>query len=279
MPRFTRQFRKKIGVVIVLVFLLIFALAPIYWMIITSVKTDVELYRGKYWFIPVKPTFTAYSEVFGQTKFITYYKNSLIVTGLTIAIALVISIFAAYSLTRLRWRGQRFIRLTVLFTYALPVVILVVPFFVVLSLLRLTDTLIGLVIAYLASITPFCTWFLMGYLQGMPTDIEDAAEIDGCGRFALIARIVIPLLLPGIATVTIYAFVQSWSLYLYPAILIRGAENQLLPVGISQFVQGDVYPWQKIMGAGLLVSVLPAVFFMFIQKYVVKGLTSGAIKG
>ena len=279
MPRFSERLQKKICVIIVLLLLLIFALVPLYWMVITSIKSDAELYRGKYWFISLKPTFTAYSELFRQTNFITYYKNSLLVTGFTIVIALLISIFAAYSLIRLKWRGQSVIRSSVLFTYTLPVVILAIPFLVIMSSLRLTNTLIGLIIVYLGSTTPFCTWFLMAYLQGMPTDVEDAARIDGCGRLTLIGRVVIPLILPGIATAAIYSFVQSWSLYIYPVVLISDMEHQLLPVGITQFVQGDYYPWQKIMAAGALVAVVPAVIFMFMQKYIVQGFTGGAIKG
>jgi multiple sugar transport system permease protein len=180
-----------LGIWIVVSLLTIFAMFPFYWMLITSVKSDKELYMGKHWYISVEPTLHTYFKLFRQTNFVTYYKNSLLVTGVTIPVALAISILAAYSLTRLKWPGQSTMRAGVLVTYAMPVVILAIPFYVILNLSGLIDNLFGLILVYLTSVVPFCTWFLMGYLQGMPTNVEDAARIDGCGHLSLITRILI----------------------------------------------------------------------------------------
>lgn len=275
-PRRRKKARLWVGIVLGL--LLVFSLVPFLWMAITSIKGDRELYMGRSFF-PLHPTLTAYAKLLSRTSFLRYYLNSLLVAGATIPIGLVISIFAAYSLIRLRWRGRRIVRSTVLVTYTMPVVMLAVPFYTVLNSLKMIDTLAGLILAYLTSVVPFCTWFLMGYLEGVPTEVEEGARIDGCGYLAMIARVLVPMIAPGIATAAIYTFVQAWSLYLYPAILIVSTERQLLPVGINQLVSGDMYPWQQIMAAGLLVSLLPVILFMLIQKHVVQGLTAGAVKG
>lgn len=262
---------------IVLFFLLFFALFPFYWMVMTSFTSVADLYKGVSYF-PRNPTISEYSRLFRESRIEEWYSNSLSVTGITFILAIPISFFAAYSLVKIRWPFRNILGALVLVGYLIPESVLVVPLYTVLSNLGLVNTHIGLVLAYLTYCTPFCTWLLMGYLEGIPDELENAAMLDGCGRFSLLFRIILPLSAPGIISAGIFGFVTSWSLFLYPAVLISSNQNQLLVTGIPALVGGDVYPWGMLMGAGVLVCIAPIVLFVFVQRYVVQGLTAGAIK-
>lgn len=246
-------------------------------MVATSFTTAAGIYARRT-YVPLHATLNHYARLFEESNFGIYYINSVICTGATVALALPISFIAAYALIRLRIFGQRWLSGSVLLGYIIPPSILVIPLFVVLGTLSLVNTRTGLVLAYLTRATPFCTWLLMGYLRGIPTEIEDAGKIDGCGCLSLLFRIVLPLALPGIITAGIYTFVVAWGLFLYPAVLITHNLKQVLAIGISTLVCGDAYPWGQVMAAGALACLLPVVIFIMVQKYLVQGLTAGSIK-
>jgi multiple sugar transport system permease protein len=267
---------SRILLIVVLVVLSILALFPIYWMINTSFTEVTTLFK-KQSLINLEPTILGYQRLFRETAFGRYYLNSVIISALAICVALPISYSAAYSISRLRWWGQSVLKSLVLWVYIIPPIILVIPIYMTLGAMRLINTRIGLIFAFLTNSTPFCTWILIGYISGIPKELEDAALIDGCGRLQILYRIVLPVAAPGVITAGIYAFNLAWGLYLYPVVLMR-TTKQLLAPGIMGLFTGDVYPWGAIMAAGLLACIVPVLLYAAGQRYVVRGLTLGAIK-
>ena len=254
-------------------------LFPIYWMGITSLKTDLELYSQETSKLIVLDLSTeSYIELIKEEKFLMYYLNSLVVVGGAIAISLVISLLASYSLGRIQPPGHSIIIGTLWFSYLLPICLLMLPMFFLLQQLRLVNSSFGLTLTYVSYLVPFATWLLVGYIQTIPTELEDAAKIDGCGHLGIMFKILVPLMLPGIITVLIFGFTMGWNIFLYPFVFISTNSKQLLPVAIQNLQRGDVYPWQKLMGAGIMTSIPPMLFMIFVHRYMIRGLTAGAIK-
>ncbi|HEX7712664.1 MAG TPA: carbohydrate ABC transporter permease [Bacillota bacterium] len=269
--------KRNIILIVIIALFTVFTMFPIYWMVCTSFSSIADLYH-KQSLLPGKLTLAGYIGLFRETNFRHYYLNSLIVSGLSTLIALPISFLGAFSLIRLKWRGQNFLKSIVLWTYVLPEVILVIPLYVILNSIHLLNSTIGLVLTFLIGSTPFCTWLLMGYFQGIPKELEDSAKIDGCNILSMIMRIILPVSAPGVVTAGIYAFNLSWALYLYPVVFITQESKQLLAPGIVMLQIGDMFPWDQIMAAGVLACLIPGIVYTIGQKYVVQGLTLGAVK-
>ncbi|MBW1699741.1 MAG: carbohydrate ABC transporter permease [Deltaproteobacteria bacterium] len=254
------------------------ALFPFFWMVKTSMTPTREIYNPKYLLVPKKAVLTHYIELLKKTLFLTYFRNSAFVSLFSTLITLVISILAAYSLTRFRYCGRVTIGRGILFIYLVPQVVLFIPLYIFITDLKLNNSLWSLILVYPTFTVPFCTWMLMGYFQSLPVDLEEAALVDGCGRMQALLRIVLPLAAPGIVTSGIFSFNLAWNNYLYALVFITRESRYTLPIGISQMIFGDVFLWGRIMAASVL-TIIPAIlFFSFIQKFIVQGLTAGAIK-
>lgn len=258
---------------------LVWALFPLYWMIVTSLKPRSELASLEHLLIVKAPTLEHFQSLLFNSDFPRWFLNNVIVAFAATALALVISTLAGYAIARLRFPGRWVISRGVLFSYLIPRNLLLIPLFVVVLRLGLIDSLAGLVLVYLTFMVPFCTWLLAGYFASVPVDIEESAMLDGCSRLQILVRILLPLAKPGLITATVFSFTLAWSEYLYPLVLTSSSATQVVPVGVSLLMTGDLFDWGRIMAAGV-VFTLPILFLYYpLQRFLTGGLTAGAVKG
>jgi len=262
-----------------LVVLLVWTLLPFYWMIATSLKADREIYGFEATLYPHRPTLAAYGRLFATTPFMKYVRNSTIIAVGNTLLSLAFGCLGAYALARLRFPGRSLIARGLVVTYLVPPALLFIPLFAVMSTLRLIDTHQGLILAYLSFSVPFSTWLLMGYFRSVPLELEEAALVDGCSRLGSLVRIILPMSLPALAVVTFFSFTQSWNEFLYANVFVNSVEVRTITTGLSLFVVEDVFFWGPMMGASVLSTLPPLVMYLIFQRWVVKGLTLGAVKG
>jgi len=262
-----------------LALMLVWTLVPFYWMIATSLKKDKEIYGFEATLVPRQPTLQNYVRLFDKTPFVKYLRNSTIVAvGNTLA-SLAFATLGAYALARLRFRGRGLIARGLVFTYLVPPALLFIPLFAVMSALRLVDTHHGLVLTYLSFTVPFCTWLLMGYFRSVPIELEEAALVDGCTRLGSLFRVILPMSLPALAVVAFFAFTQSWNEFLYANVFVNSVEVRTVTTGLTLFIVEDVFFWGPMMGASFLSALPPLLLYLVFQRWVVKGLTLGGVKG
>jgi ABC-type glycerol-3-phosphate transport system permease component len=255
-------------------------LFPIYWLVITSLSSPDQVLSKS--LVPRNPSFDSYIYVLSQPAIWTFARNSvLIASGVAVA-AVSVSALAAYSLARLEFPLRRWLGRFVLFAYIAPPVLLVVPMFVVLARLGLVNTPVGLMLAQMAFAAPFCMWMLRGFFLSLPVELEDAAMVDGCTRFGAFRRIVLPLAAPGLVAAGMYAFLLSWNDYLYALVFLQSGSQMTLPVGIQlNFFVENMGPqtWLYLLAASVLASIPVFLIFIVLQRWMVSGLTAGAVRG
>jgi multiple sugar transport system permease protein len=274
----TRRFLKWVGNIL-LAIMLVWTLVPFYWMVATSLKKDREIYGFEATLIPREPTLAAYRRLFAQTPFLKYVRNSSIIAVSTTLASLVFGCLGAYAIARLRFPGRGFIARGLVVTYLVPPSLLFIPLFAVMSTLRLTDTHEGLILAYLGFTVPFCTWLLIGYFRSVPVELEEAALVDGCTRMGTLVRIILPMSLPALAVVAFFSFTQSWNEFLYAQVFVNSVEVRTITTGLTLFIIEDVFFWGPMMGAAFLSTIPPVALYLVFQRWVVKGLTLGGVKG
>jgi multiple sugar transport system permease protein len=274
----TRRALKWAGNTLLAV-MLVWTLVPFYWMLATSLKKDREIYGYEATLVPRQPTLQNYVRLFDKTPFVKYLRNSAIVSiGNTLA-SLVLATLGAYALARLRFPGRALIARGLVFTYLVPPALLFIPLFAVMSVLRLVDTHHGLILAYLGFSVPFSTWLLMGYFRSVPLELEEAALVDGCSRLGSLVRVILPMSLPALAVVAFFSFTQSWNEFLYANVFVNSVDVRTVTTGLTLFIVEDVFFWGPMMGASFLSALPPLVLYLIFQRWVVKGLTLGAVKG
>jgi ABC-type glycerol-3-phosphate transport system permease component len=259
--------------------LLIFTTFPFLWMASTAFKVSNEIFVTPPTLWPRTFTLANLERLFAETRFVTYFVNSLKVSLATVALTLAVSTPAAYSLTRYRFAGREAVAATVLFAYMFAPIMIIIPFYVMMRFIGLNNTHLGLVLAYSAFCLPFALWMLRSFFQSIPVDIEDAAMVDGASRPKVVLYIVLPLALPGVVATGIFTFILAWNDYIFARVLLSADELKTLPVGIADLYNASVVDWGMIMAAGLLVIMPVLGVFVFIQKYMVAGLASGGVKG
>ena len=274
----TRRGLKWTGNLLLVVFL-VWTLVPFYWMLATSLKKDKEIYGFEATLVPRQPTFDAYRRLFAQTPFVKYLVNSTIIAVSTTAASLVLGCLGAYALARLRFPGRRLIARGLIFSYLVPPALLFIPLFTVMSTLNLIDTRHGLTLVYLSFTLPFCTWLLLGYFRSVPLELEEAALVDGCSRMSALVRIILPMSLPALAVVAFFSFTQAWNEFLYANVFVNSVDVRTITTGLTLFVVEDVFFWGPMMGAACLATIPPVLIYLIFQRWVVKGLTLGAVKG
>ncbi|KXG85428.1 carbohydrate ABC transporter permease [Agrobacterium bohemicum] len=257
----------------------IFALFPLFWLLKVSVTPNDLLYSEGVRMWPSHTTLDHYRYVIENSAFPTFFKNSVIVAGSTAFAVTILSSLAGYALSRFRFRGKYWIIGLMLVTQMFPLVMLVAPIFKMLSPLGLTNSLTGLVIVYTAFNVPFATFLMQSFFDGIPKDLEEAAMIDGASRFTAFRQIILPLTLPGIAATLGFVFTAAWSELLFALMLISGNESATFPVGLLTFVSKFSVDFGQMMAAGVLALIPACLFFLLIQRYLVQGLTAGAVKG
>jgi ABC-type glycerol-3-phosphate transport system permease component len=272
------EFVFRIISFLVIVILLLIILFPLYFMAITAFKIEREIYSELTW-IPRQPTLQNFYDIIYSFRIPIYLRNTLIVAFSTTVIVVIISILAAYALTRLRFPGRAAMARGVLFVYLVPGSLMLIPMYLIIVRLGLKDTYPGLIIANMSFSVPFCTWLLMGYLRSISAEMEEAALIDGCTRLLTLWYIVIPLTVPGIVTASIFIFNNVWNEFIFALVLAQGDAHRMISVGLSNFYRTDYYMMGPMM-AGSLIAMAPVVIlYILAQRYVVSGLAAGAVKG
>ena len=262
-----------------LVVFLVWTLVPFYWMVATSLKKDKEIYGFEATLFPHRPTLDSYRRIFAQTPFVKYMRNSTVVAVGTTLASLALASLGAYALARLRFPGRSVIARGLIFTYLVPPSLLFIPLFAVMSTLSLIDTRSGLTLAYLGFTVPFCTWLLLGYFRSVPLELEEAALVDGCSRLGALVRIILPMSLPALAVVAFFAFTQAWNEFLYANVFVNSVDVRTVTTGLTLFIVEDVFFWGPMMAASCLATLPPLILYLVFQRWVVKGLTLGAVKG
>ncbi|MFF1877941.1 carbohydrate ABC transporter permease [Leifsonia sp. NPDC058230] len=267
---------------VVLFILTIFTVVPVYVMITSSVKSLPDV-QGAFTWWPEHITFQPYIDMWSTVPLASYFVNSLIVAGSATIVSLIIAIFAAYAISRYRFRGRTVFSTTVLSTQMFPGVLFLLPLFLIFVNInqtlgiQLVGTRFGLVITYLTFALPFSIWMLAGYFDGIPRDLDEAAMVDGSGPMGALWHVVLPAAKPGLIAVAIYSFMTSWGEVLFASVMTTD-ENRTLAVGLQLYsTQTNVY-WNQIMAASLVVSIPVVVAFLLLQRSFVAGLTAGAVK-
>ena len=263
----------------VLTTLALLVLFPFYWMTITSFKGEEQMRSLVSMFWPRPLVTENYQQLLAKTDFAAWYGNSVFVSVSSTLLATAIGTIGAYALARLKFLGRAFMSSAVLITYLVPPSILFIPLYAQMRNLGLANSLAGLIAAYPSFTVPFVTWLLMGYFESIPEELEEAAMIDGATRFGAFYRVVLPLSAPGVLAAGLYAFTQAWNEFLYALVFITDGKLRTLPVGLASFITGDVYGWGYLM-AGAVLTTLPVIAaYIYLQKYMVDGLTAGSVKG
>ena len=260
---------------------LLFLLFPFYWMVVTSLKPDKELYdlRAIPLLIREGITIQHYLFLFKNTHFLDWFRNSLIVSTAVTALSVPISTTAAYSLARLQFAGSSLFGISIFISYLIPPTLLFIPLSRVVAFLGLTDSIWSLIVVYPTFSIPFCTWMLMSYFKSIPRELEECAMIDGASRLQALLRIVLPVAIPGVLTATLFTFTLSWGEFIYALSFISSSTKKTLAVGVvSELVRGDVFFWGSLMAGALLASFPIILIYSLFTDYFVAGLTAGATK-
>jgi ABC-type glycerol-3-phosphate transport system permease component len=263
----------------VLALMVLWTAIPFYWMIATSLKHDKEIYGYEATLIPEQPTLANYATVFRETPYMLYLRNSVAVAVGSTILSMIIAVLGAYAIARLDFPGRALLARGLVFTYLVPTSLLFIPMFAMMSMLRLTDSLYGLTIAYLGFDVPFCTWLLMGYFKSVPVELEEAARVDGCNRVSALVRIVLPMSLPALVVVTFFSFTHAWNEFLYAHVFTSTTNARTVTTGLVNFMSQDVFFWGPLMASTVMSALPPVLMFLVFQRWVVKGLTLGGVKG
>ena len=257
----------------------VFVTFPLYWMIVTSFTPEQDLFTWPLRYFPVAPTLENYTVTLLRTDIPRYFANSLIVASLASACTLTVAILGVYALARYTFRGKQVTLLIFLATQMMPIVVLIVPLFITFRMLGLLNTLYSLMIVYTVLNIPFCTMMMQGFFAGVPAELEEAAMVDGCNRFGAIVRVAVPLTRPGLIATFLFAFIGAWNELLFAVMFLNTDANFTLPVGLYMFISKYDIHWGRMM-AGATLALIPAlVVFGFVQRYMVRGLALGAVKG
>lgn len=258
---------------------LVALLFPFYWMAITAFKPNEELLsrEGNPFWVQ-NPTFDHICKLLFDTAYPDWLINTMIVSVVATFVSLACSVLAAYAIERLRFRGSRYVGLSIFLAYLVPPSILFIPLATIVYKLQLFDTRLALILTYPTFLIPFCTWLLMGYFKSIPFELEECALIDGATRWQILVKIVLPLAVPGLISAGIFAFTLSWNEFIYALTFVSSSEVKTVPVGVvTELVEGDVYHWGSLMAGALLGSLPVAILYSFFVEYYVSGLT-GAVK-
>ncbi len=253
-------------------------LFPFYWMILTSLRRPDMLYSNELFSLKGL-TFGHYIEVWTRSQFPKNVANSVLVSTVSTLFCIALSCLSGYALSRFKFRWKKLYDRGLLLVYMFPTVVVAIPLFIAMRTYGLLDTYFSLIVAYTTFSLPFCIWMLRSFFDGVPTDLEEAAMIDGCSRLQILCRIVLPVALPGIAAVAIFTFLNAWKEFLFAQTFIQSSGKFTIPVGLRMFQQQYDARFDLIMSATTISTIPIVVFFFFMERFLVEGLTAGATKG
>lgn len=281
-PMLKKSERERFSIVLrllILIPIMLFVLFPFYWVVITSFKTTPQIFERASIFWPDPWTSEQYRTLLQETSFLTWFRNTIIVATASTVISVTLAALSAYALSRLKFLGAGLLTAFLLVTYLLPGTMLFIPLYQTLTDLGLINTYGALIATYPTFMLPFATWVMIGYFRSIPVELEEAAMIDGSSRLGAFWRIILPLALPGLLAVTLIAFTNAWNEFLFAFVFITSESLRTLPVGLQSLVVGDILPWGQLMAASLLMAIPVVVLYIYAQRYLVEGLTIGAVKG
>jgi multiple sugar transport system permease protein len=275
----TRRTIGGTGKYLALLLYVVFALFPIYWLVKIAVTPKALLYTEGIRAWPSETTWENFSFVLLQSSFPTFFRNSVVVSVATAAVVTVIASAGGYAFSRFRFRGKPVVAFLLLITQTFPLVMIIPPIYRLMAPLGLTNNLLGLIVIYTAFNIAFAVFLMQSFFDGIPKDLEEAAMIDGCTRLQAVRRVVLPLTLPGMAATLGFVFTAAWSEILFALMLINSDSQKTFAVGLLTFIAKFGVDWGEMMAASVLALIPVCLFFAVIQRYLVRGLTAGAIKG
>lgn len=253
---------------------------PLIWMVLTSLKPQSELFRIPPGFLPSEITFEHYRILLTDTPFLRYFFNSMILATTTTVLVVAVGALGAYSLVRFRYRGRETLAGLVLFTYLLPSVVLIIPLYLMMVKIGLSNTLASLVIAYTTFSLPYALWLLRSFMAGIPEDLESAALVDGASRMGAFFDVILPQALPGIISTALFTFILAWNEYLYALVLVNSDQSRPLTTGVmNMLITAFNIDWSLLMAASVMMSIPLIIIFAFLQSYLTRGFGAGGVKG
>ena len=271
------RLRQLLQVEIPVLIVLAFALTPFVWMLLTSVKPNSDLAVFPVQYLPSRLTVEHYQTLIQRTSFAANLLNSLVIACGAVALGLATSVPAAYAFSRFRFLGRRMLMTSFLVINMFPIVLLIIPLFVLMRTLGLIDTFLGVIIGHSTFSIPFSIWMLVSYFNAIPKELDEAAMIDGASRLETIRLVVLPLVMPGVLTTAIYVFITSWNEYLF-AMMLSGQTVRPVTVALQLFIGEFTVQWGILTAGGTLIALPVTILFLFIQRRLVGGLTAGAVK-
>ena len=270
---------KLIPIHILLIVITILTITPLLWIASTSIKFDHEVVSSPPTFLPKTPTIKPYFDLWGRAPFLTYTRNSLVVSICSAFLALFVSCLAVYGMARFRFRGVKVLISIFLLSQMFPGASILIPITKLMIQMRLFNTLPGLIILYTAFFVPFASWMLYGYFRSIPRELDEAAYIDGCSRMGILFRIIIPVTVPGLAATFVFSFLGSWNEFLFALVLTQSEKVRTLPIGMSLLIGQYHTAWNMLSASAILFAIPPLVLFFMFERALVGGLTAGAVKG
>lgn len=279
---FTRKQREGttlIARILLIVPFVLFVLFPFFFVIITAFKTELQISQRISLFWPSPWTFEQFETLINETPFTLWFKNTVVVATITTVISVFFAALGGYALARLKFRGAGTMTTVLLVTYLLPSSLMFIPMYKILTGVGAINNHWSLILTYPTFLMPFATWVMLGYYRGIPEDLEEAAMIDGANRFTAFWRITLPLAMPALLAVTLFAFTNAWNEFLFAFIFLTSESLITLPVGLQKLVFADIYPYGQLMAASLMMSIPVVAMYTFAQRFLVEGLTAGSVKG
>jgi ABC-type glycerol-3-phosphate transport system permease component len=253
---------------------------PLFWMVVTALKPRSEALGFPPTMVPSTVTFEHFRRLLFNTPFAAFFANSLIVACATTALVMTVALFGAYSLARFQYPGRRLFGHLVLFTYLLPSTVVLVPLYLIVIALGLSNSLAGLVLVYTSFALPFALWLLHSFVAAMPIGIEEAARIDGAGRLGAFFDVVVPAAMPGLISTSLFTFILSWNEYLFALVFINDTRMKTLPTGVTALLNDSMnVEWSLLMAASVMITAPVLVLFAFLQKHLTRGFGAGGVKG
>ena len=253
---------------------------PLFWMIVTSLKPQTELFRIPPTWLPQTVTFEHYWRLLTETPFLRFFRNSVVLATSTTVFVVALGTLGAYSLVRFRFRGRETLAMLVLFTYLLPSVVLIIPLYLMMVWLGISNTLFSLILAHTTFALPYALWLLRSFMEGIPDDLENAALVDGASRLGAFKDVILPQLLPGIISTALFTFILSWNEYLYALVLVNSESVAPLTTGVmTMLISAFNIEWSLLMAASVMMSVPLIIVFAFLQSYLTSGFGAGGVKG
>ena len=259
--------------------LLVIGAFPLFWMLSTSLKPSAEIFATPPRLVPAHPTLENFGRLFSDTSFLTFFRNSALVSLATVALTLGVSAPGAYGLTRFAFAGREKVAGLILTTYMFAPVMIIIPFYILVKELGIVNTRLALVLSYTTFCLPFCLWLLRAFFESIPLELEEAALVDGAGWGRAVWHVVLPLALPGLIAAAIFTFILAYNDFLFALVLITSEELKTLPVGVNDLFNATIVDWGMIMAAGVMITVPAVLFFAAVQRYLVQGWGAGGVKG